>query len=96
MTRASAAMDDRDTIRRRIIDRAVGLYKNKNPSGGMVFFTTAHYGQAVDAEFKMPSQTLDNVTCTKHLLKMGDLVERAGGKLWRDHGKLWRRKAPVC
>jgi len=75
-------MDDQDTIRRRIINRAADLFSEKNPNGGGLF-TTAHYGQAMKAEFKTPGPTLDGQTCTKHLLEMGDIVEKAGSNLWR-------------
>jgi len=75
-------MDDRDTIRRRVVDRAVDLFNAKD-SNGEGLFTTAHYGQAMKAEFKTPGPTLDGETCTKHLLEMGDIVEKAGGNLWQ-------------
>jgi len=78
-------MDDRNIIRQRIIDRAADLFSKKNPNGGGLF-TTAHYGQAIKAEFKTPGPTLDGETCTKHLLEMGDIVEKAGGNLWRRKG----------
>ncbi len=75
-------MDNRDTIRRRVIDRAVALFDADNPNGGGLF-TTAHYGQAMKAEFRTAGPTLDGATCSGHLSKMGDLVKRAGGNMWR-------------
>lgn len=87
-------MDDRDTIRRRIIDRAADLFKASDPlhrSEGL--FTTAHYGQSMKAEFRTPGPTLDGETCTGHLSQMGDLVEKAGSNLWRRKGSQADRRA---
>jgi len=75
-------MDDRDTIRRRVIDLAVSLFNEKNQNGDGLF-TTAHYGQAMKAEFKTPGPTIDSEPCARHLLQMGDIVEKAGSNLWR-------------
>lgn len=78
-------MSDRDIIMQRIVERAVSLFSADNAGdpnkGGL--FTTAHYGQAMKAEFKTPGPTLDSETCAKHLSQMGDIVERAGGNIWR-------------
>lgn len=83
-------MDARDTIRRRIVDRAVDLFNKDNPNGGGMF-TTAHYGQALKAEFRMSGPCPDGATCTEHLAGM-DGVERAGGNMWR---RLARQGGPA-
>jgi len=75
-------MDDRDTIGRRIVDDAVMRFNKDNGASGCLF-TTAHYGQAMKAEFRTPGPTLDGATCAEHLSQMGDLVEHAGPNLWR-------------
>lgn len=84
-------MDDHDTISRRIIDQAVDLFSKdpdaveETPIRGELF-TTAHYGQAMKAEFRMSDVILDDEICAKHLLHMSDIVKRVD-----DH--LWQRKA---
>lgn len=82
LNRKEPAMDDRNAIGRRIIDRAVDLFGRENPNDGGGLFTTAHYGQAVKAEFRTPGPTLDGATCAEHLEAM-DGVERAGSNMWR-------------
>ncbi len=76
--------DNQDTIRRRIIDRAVSLFaKDRGNSGsdGRTF-TTAHYAQSMKAEFRTPGPALDSAACTSHLEAMDD-VEAVGSCLWR-------------
>lgn len=74
-------MDDRNTIRRRIIDIAVDLFNEDNPNGGGLF-TTAHYGQAMKAEFRISGPCPDAMICTGHLAEM-DGIARLGGHMWR-------------
>lgn len=88
--RKESAMDNGETIKWRIIDRAVDLFARDDPNRGGLF-TTAHYGQALKTEFRMPGPVLDAAVCTGHLDAM-DGVERAGGCMWR---RTAQRDAPV-
>ncbi len=76
-------MEDRRVIERRIIDRAVNLFRNMSGNSPKdTRFTTAHYAQALKAEFRTPGPVLASETCTKHLEAMTS-VESAGSCLWR-------------
>lgn len=72
---------ERDAIIRKIINRAVSLFDDGGMDGDGLF-TTAHYGQAMKAEFDTPV-ALDDGVCAKHLSEMGSLVESVEPDLWR-------------